>query len=328
VQLKNKRDFTLVEVLENTLALVPIEQRLGLAIKFSTCEKMLGKNLETIYLLATQRLLHLSYYLEWSRTIESTEQLRPKPLDSKEIDYIPLLICEFDKMPSDQLNFMNASFVEWINNQVVRELNEFFKLYLSELHEICTALEYAKTPIRPIDIVDIRKQCNDFESGGLQERLGILRKKFGFILTKHDEILSLYKLRNIFSHYDGVVMKKFCKDGYLEIRWPQNTYKFKKRGRNEWDSYQKARKSFRSDIYESVQIKWLSKPEIRKYKPLDQIKLSHKDLNNLIFFYLCVFNELHKKLVDIVKEQGFRVKPFEKYMTTIGGVTFVSANKD
>lgn len=77
-------------------------------------------------------------------------------------------------------------------------------------------------------------------------------------------------------------------------------------------------------MYESFQIKWLDKPEIRKYKTQDQVKLSYRDLNDLLFFDLFVFNELHTRLVKIVEEHGFKVKPFEQYMATFGSFDFVA----
>lgn len=218
MQIKNRRDFTIIEVLENTLELVPIEQRFGLAIEFSSSEKALRHNLEAMYTLATQRLLHLSYYLEWSRSIEGNVNLKPEPIEGGDFDYVPATFHNLNEMKPDVFEFFNRSFTSWINNQTVRELNEFLKLYLAELYETCTALEHTATPIRPRDIVDIKEACKAFEKGGMQDRLTTLRKKFGFRISHNREILSLYKLRNVFSHYDGVVTKKFCnKDGYLEV---------------------------------------------------------------------------------------------------------------
>ena len=287
MQLKNTRQFTLVEALEGTLNQVPIERRHGLAIEFGVSEKMLKKNLEAVYLLATQRLLHLSYYLEWSRTIEENKELKPEPFDSDRVDYVGATLCTLEIMNPEHLGFLNSSFTSWINNQVVRELSEFLNRHLLEIHEICTVLEYTKSPITPRDTVDIKAECKEFEKAGMKERLGILRRKFGFNLTHNKEILSLYEMRNIFAHYDGVVMKKFCnKDGYVEISWPQNTYKYKKRGKDEWVPHHKIRRPFSSDMYESFQVTWLNKPEIRKYKPMERIKLSYQDLSNLTFFYL------------------------------------------
>lgn len=324
MQLKSRRDFTLIEVLENTLALVPFDYRKELAIEFRSSEEKLRQNLEAIYTLATQRLLHLSYYLEWSRTIDKKKGLSPEPIEGDNFDYVLAAFHDFNDMKPNVLEFFNASFTSWINNQVVRELNEFLKFYLAELHETCTALKYTKKPITPSDIADIRKECKEFENGGMRERLAALRKNFDFEITHNREILSLYKVRNIFSHHDGIVIKKFCnKDGYLEVVWPQNKFRFKKRDKNEWVPYHKARKAFSSRNYESIQVTWLGNPEIKRYQPQEQIKLSYKDLNDLIFFYLFVFNELHAQLVDIVQGHGLKVKDFKEYMSTFNDFEFI-----
>ena len=329
MQIKNTREFTMLEALEKVLELVPIKDRIGLAIEFSTTEKITKNNLEAIYHMVTQRLAHLAYCLEWSRTTENNGELKPEITSLNTTDYVSATFHDLDSIKPEVVHFLNNSFSYWINNQIVRELSEFLKLYLSELYETCIVLEYAETPLTPRDISDIREECKSFENGGMQERLSYLRKRFDFHITHNSEILSLYKVRNIFSHYDGVVMRKFCnKDGTLTISWPRNTYKFKKRGKREWTPYHKIAKPFYSDIYESVQITWMSQPEIRTYRPLDIIQLSHKDLNDLIFFYLYVFNELHKKLVKIVKDRGLKVKPFERYAVLPDRVRFVSANED
>lgn len=326
--LKNRRDVTLIESLERTLAMVPIQHRGGLSIEYAVSEELLGRNLETIYTLATQRLLHLSYYLEWSRTLEDNVSLKPKPIGTEMLDYIPATFHEVETIPSKELAHFNNSFADWINSQTVRELNEFLKIYLLELYEICVVLEHTKAPIRVRDFVDIKQTSKDFEKGGMKDRLRILGKKFGFKLTHHQEILSLYNLRNVLSHSDGIVTKEFCNtDDELQVSWPKNICKFKKKGRNEWVLYEKANRPFSAEMYDSVQINWLSKPEIRRYKSQDQIKLSQKDLNDLVSFYLYVFNELHSKLVDVVKKQGFKVKPFEKYVTTFGSLQFVSPDE-
>ena len=328
MQLKSRRDFTLVEVLESTLALVPIEQRHGMAIEFSSSERLLKQNLEAIYTLASQRLLHLSYYLEWSRTIEKNKELSPEPIEGGNFDYVPATFHDFNDMKPEVLSFFNKSFTGWINNQVVRELNEFLKLYLAELYETCTSLKYTETPVTPRNIIDIKKECLEFEKGGMQERLSTLRKNFDFEITHNREILSLYRMRNILSHYDGIVIKKFCNNaGYLEVVWPQNKFRFKRRNKNEWVPYHKARKAFSSKDYESIQVQWLGKPEVRKYKQQEQITLSYKDLNDLIFFYLYVFNELHAQLVDIVQTSGFKVRDFKEYIATFNSFDFVPVDE-
>lgn len=323
--LKSTRDVTLVEVLEKVLSLVPLERRIGLGIEFSVSEKILRRNLESIYLLATQRLLHLSHYLEWSRTIGGSYKHKPERFSIHNSDYVVSVFYDINQMSSKEVDFLNDSFASWINNQVIRELNEFFGIYLLELHEVCTVLKYTKAPITPKNFVDIKQQCVTFEKAGMPDRLKILRRDFGFNITHNKEVLSLYKVRNVFSHHDGVIKKKFCnKEGFLEVSWPQNTCRLKKRGKNEWVSYHKAQKPFTSEMYEKIEMGWLSKPEVRRYKPQEQIKLSYKDLNELIFFYLYMFNQLQSRLVDIVKEHGLKVRPFKKYASFFNQVSFSS----
>lgn len=320
---KYARDISLVEVLEQVLDEVPVSRRLGLGIEFSTCEKTLRKNLENIYKLVTQRLLHLSYYLEWSLSVSSRGEDGPKKMPSQDLNHIPVVFCELSKLNTEHIKFLNGSFSAWINNQVVRELNEFLKVYLIELHEVCTVIKRTKKPITPREVIDIKDECTAFEKGSLKDRLTKLKKEFGFELKYHRELLSLYELRNIFSHYDGIVTKKLCnKDGYLEVVWPRNAYYLKKRGHEKWVEYHKTAKPISSKDYDRIEIRWLGKASVKRYKAFEQIKLGYKDLNDIICFYLHVINELHSRLVTISHDNGFKVAPFNTYANYFSGVSF------
>lgn len=50
------------------------------------------------------------------------------------------------------------------------------------------------------------------------------------------------------------------------------------------------------------------------YKAGDRILLEYGDMNGLIFFYLYVFNQLHRTLVHFVISSGFNAKEFDDYM--------------
>jgi hypothetical protein len=319
MQIKNPREFTLMDSLEAALAEIPFSKRSRVAIEFRASQQILNHMLESIYIWGTQRMLHLSYYLEWSRTLENNKGLIPAPPQEGTSDYMFNTFHDFRTLTEKEFKYYNSSFTFWINNQVVRELNEFLNHYLIELFEACTATEHLSTPVTPKEISEIRKICRTFELNGFADRLKVLRQKFGFKLTHNQELLSLYQLRNVFAHFDGVVEKKLCKKKeYLEVLWPVSEYKLKKRGKDEWIPYHKAQQPISEEQYETIEASWFTKRDIRKFRVHEAIVLSYQDLHTLIFFYHYVFNELQKALLDYLKKQGFEVPPFEDYRVQFG----------
>lgn len=309
------RDYSIFEMLQLLLEGIPLEDRGTTTFEFSLIEEGLSNNIEVIYKMATQRLAHLAYYLEWGKGLDGNSKDTPPQLGLSKEAVASCRFHDFDEIKPQEVFALNRSFSSWIANQVIRDLNEYLKYFLLGVYESSLVAQYAGRSISPKDIVEARKLADKFEGGGLEDRLKMLRKSYGIKITHRAEILSLNRIRNIFAHFDGVVQRKFCnKEGLLTVSWPTNTIKIKERSSGKLILFDDVPKPFSGDEYGEVQVTWLNNPNKTEYRPNDRIQLSHSDLNELIFFYLYVVNELQRTLVSSIEQRDINLKPFDGYI--------------
>lgn len=80
------------------------------------------------------------------------------------------------------------------------------------------------------------------------------------------------------------------------------------------EAYHRISKPFKGDTHGELEVTWLDNSREQVYKASDRILLEHEDMNGLIFFYLYVFNQLHRSLVQFVMSSGFKTKKFDDYI--------------
>lgn len=240
----------------------------------------------------------------------------PPPADFLEVKGMLHQFNDLENIKDEDASVLNHSFSKWISNLLLRELDEFLQYYLLAIYETCLIIKFVGKEITPADIVNAKGAAKDFEESSLKERLKALRQDYDIDFTHKPELYSLHKLRHIFAHFDGIVQKKFCNDsGVLEVAWPVNSVKLKHRKTGKLVPFEKVPRPFNKE-YGEVQINWLSNPNKTEYAVKDKIELSHAELNQLVFFYLYVFNQLHDGLVEYARENGIKVRPFQKYSLT------------
>ena len=310
------RDYSIIEILEMVLDKIPLHERKAASIAYNINEQGLDENLETIYKTAISRLTHIDYYLQWSYSLSEKPQTLPPKTDFLEVEGMLHQFNDLDNIKNENVCSLNNLFSKWINNLLIRELDEFLQYYLLAIFETCLIVKLVDKKITPADIVTLRKAAKNFEESSLRERLKTLRRDYEIDFTHKSELYSLHKLRHIFAHFDGVVQKKFCNENdALEVTWPINKVKLKHRKTGKLVPFEKAPKPFNKD-YGEVQITWLSNPKKIIYNVKDKIELSHAALNQLVFFYLYIFNELHDGLVKYARKNSIKVRPFQKYALT------------
>jgi len=100
-----------------------------------------------------------------------------------------------------------------------------------------------------------QQAANAFDKGSLKRRLSTLRQSFNLLTPYAEEILFLYKLRNVMTHNDGYVDAKFCdKSGKLRIKWPTNIYRLRCRDTGKYLDDADVPKPFLGANYGQVQI--------------------------------------------------------------------------
>lgn len=312
---KIMHEDSIIEKLQEKLDQIPLHLRGMVGFGFNFSEDDLDKNLESKYQFAQSRLTHLSFYLEWAYGLYQNDQTLPPETEMMKVQGLPCSFHDFDDIELEDLSVLNKSFSKWINNQLVRDLDEYLQAHLLVIYETCLVAQYAGRKILAKNFVEMRQAANKFEGSSLRERLRILRKEYAIDIEHKSEVYSLNKIRQIFAHFDGVVQKKFCdKNGVLKVTWPTNTVKFKNQKTGKLVLQEDIPKH--SEDYRGMQITWFDQPKITTYRDKDCIELSHADLNQLIFFYLYIFNKLQYSLVEYVRQEGVRVRPFKEYAIT------------
>ena len=309
------RDSSVFQLFQNLIDQVPLSKRHKLTLEFDLIQKHTAHNVEIMYRISTQRLAQLSYSHEWARTLNNSAILKPHCHNKYAPDYIRSSFHDLEAISEKTTESLNGAFSSWIMNNILRDCNEFLMYYLLGVFETCLIAKNHEGSLKPEDVVNGRIKSQKFEKNGLADRLKILRKDFDIAPTYCHELIGLYKLRNIFAHFDGIIQQDDCqKDGTLKVLWPTNTYKFRKTGTNEWIPYRKVRKPFSAEQYDKVTIHWFNKRETKIYQAGERITLSEKELNDLLSFYLFVFNEIQKDFVTFMKKQNLKVKDFQKYI--------------
>lgn len=307
------RDYSVIEMLQMVMDRVPFYLRGDLSLEYDLNESSLDKNLESIYQIAISRLTHIDYYFQWAYSLSQNPHTLPPAIDFLKVEGMLHQFNDLEDMREADTSALNNSFSKWIGNLLLRELDEFLKYYLLAIYETCLTIKFVGKEITPADVVNARDAAKAFEESALKERLKTLRQEYDIDFTHKTELYSLHKLRNIFAHFDGVVQKKFCnKKGDLEVTWPINSVKLKHRKTGKFVPFERVPRPFNKD-YGEVQIKWLSSSKKTRYTVKDKIELSYAELNQLVFFYLYVFNQLHDGLVEYARENGIEVRPFQKY---------------
>ena len=257
----------------------------------------------------------LSYYHDWSHIFAKEQGLEAIANKRRDISYVKVGFRSIQKNNHKSLKVLNTSFSGWINNNVIRDLSEYFMFYLLGVYEVCIISKHSHKELTPEDVVRGRLASQKFEKSGMKERLRILRKDFGIVITHSQQLISICDLRNIFSHYDGVVQRKFCRDqGELKVQWPVSRYKLRKTGTGKWVPFCKVKMPFSADDYDEMSVVWFKDTHVKTYVVGDKVRLSEEELNDLIGFYKYAINETHQQFVRFFKSKGFKAKNFEKYV--------------
>lgn len=309
------QEDSIIDKLQAELDKIPLQLRGAVGFGYGFAEEDLDKNLESKYQFAHSRLTHLSFYLEWAYGLYQNHQTFPPDAETIKMRGMPCSFHDLENTKLEDLSFLNQSFSRWINNQVVRDLDEYLQAHLLVIYETCLIAQYAGRKILARNFVDIRKAADKFERSTLKERLRTLRREYEIDLDHKAEVYSLNKIRHVFAHFDGVVQKKFCdKEGVLKVTWPTNSIKFQNQKTGKFVLQEDIPKD--SEDYKGMQITWLDNPKVIEYRVKDCIELSHADLNQLVFFYLNIFNKLQYHLVEYVRKTGVKVRPFKEYAVT------------
>lgn len=316
-----ERDVYLIDILEWLQKRTPLHNRDDAVVEYDLDKKATSNNIETIYHATSSRLATLSYFVEAAFTLKNMSDFKPLPQSSRSVR---MSFYGYEELVCEATQPLNEAMNAWVGHQVMRELCEFLHYYLLQVYEFCLINKYASKPIKLSQVDKIRAEVDKFEKSDLRDRLRMLRGEASirFSHPHHQSIISLYKARNIFAHFDGRVQRKFCdpKSGVIEIQWPKNTYHLRKRRGGKKVPYHRVRKPFSGNEYDQITITWLGETKRKTYRAGERISLDVEQIHELIFFFVFIFGDIQKGLIRYAKKRGIEVKDFEAYAlaTSVG----------
>lgn len=305
------KNYKLIDLLEAAGKQTPPELKNEAAVNYTVNKDLVASNLEAIYHRSSSRLAQLSYFLDSITSITDKDDFRP---NLKHNDHIKISFYDYEDMNSKDILLLNKQMEAWMSNQVMRELLEFLHYYLLDVYERCLIIKHSSFPVKITQIENIRKDVDDFEKSDIKKRFKKLRRESKIEISHRNAVASLYNARNVFAHFDGVVQEKFCgNNDYMEVLWPQNSYLLKRRKNNKNIPWHKVPKPFSGDEYSQVIINWLEKPKIQKYMVGDKIKLSVQDIHEMIFFFICIFNEIQQGIIRFANKHDIPARDLNYY---------------
>lgn len=305
------KDFNFLDILNLLEKKASEANSTDAEIEYTLSKKGTAQGLEALYHYSINRLADASYTLD-SLTTTHEKQLRPDVNES--YADIHSRFYNYEKLSTEEVNNLNSRLLSRTINSLIRDLTEFLSYYLLHIYELSMVIEHSRKGIKFTEVESLKRDVTEFEKSPITQRFKLLKKLTKANSQHRQEIASLYKARNVFAHFEGVVQEKFCtNNGKLEILWPVNDCKLKNRKTGKLISYSKVKKPFKGDDYESFKVTWLSKPKRSTYNKGDSIQLSTKDAHDLIFFFWHIFNEIQEGMIRYSLKHEIPARKFETY---------------
>jgi hypothetical protein len=121
-------------------------------------------------------------------------------------------------LPDERIRYFKEEFAIWITGCGLRELLEYYALFLDQIHSACLLIHSRNKKLGSLNPVKAHSYFNS--RFGIPRKLDEIRRRFGFGPGDADMIKSLYEARNCLTHDLGKVSRKRCgPDDRFAISW-------------------------------------------------------------------------------------------------------------
>lgn len=214
-----------------------------------------------------------------------------------------------DDLDDKGITHIKEEFEKWIILNGVRELIESFGLFLDKVHAACLLMATHKNQVSSED-AEIFGPA--FEWKGVEDKLSILRNRFGITSEKGKYFSSINQARNCITHRKGKV-------GPKDLRGEQSF-------RLTWwgfDIYAETSSGERHSLIlpipkegiflkDSGNIILHVKDRIIEYKPGDIVNLSPNELSEICFLVHLTTDDIVKSAYEYAKRIGIEERDIEK----------------
>lgn len=133
------------------------------------------------------------------------------------LNHLSLIQTIPPNLSNEQVDEFKGHFEDWIVRNALREIIESFDLFLEKLHHSCLLIGTAKGCIEDDQANQWGKKLHD---GGVDEKLKLLRNRFGVSSIKEDYFRSIKQARNCVTHRRSIVGAKDADhNGELHLKW-------------------------------------------------------------------------------------------------------------
>lgn len=134
-----------------------------------------------------------------------------------ELNHLSLIQATPPNLSHEQVDEFKGHFEDWIVRNALREIIESFDLFLEKLHHSCLLIGTAKGCVEEDEANRWGKKLH---YGGVDDKLKLLRKRFGVTTEKEAYFQAITQARNCVTHRRSVVGAKDADDnGELHLKW-------------------------------------------------------------------------------------------------------------
>ena len=124
------------------------------------------------------------------------------------------------ELPVERVREFKREFAIWVTICGMRELLEYFALFLDQMHRYALVVFHARGELQRRRINPFRAQREFNGKFGIARKLDVLAGRFGINPADTDHIKRLYEARNCLTHDLGTVHARRCRtDGHFLITW-------------------------------------------------------------------------------------------------------------
>ena len=209
-----------------------------------------------------------------------------------------------DKVEDTVVTEFKDSFEKWVISNGLRELIETFAVFLDKVHQVCLLMATHKKSIGEEDADTFGPA---FEWKGVEDKLKILRERFGIQSDKEKYFSSINQARNCITHRRGKVGPEDLRGtpSFKLVWWAFDVYAETPSGKkiNLMPPFPKG------GIYldEGATVKMKINEREKEYQLGNVISLSPTDVNEICFLVKLATDDISKGAIQFAQNIGIQV---------------------
>ncbi|NQU55654.1 MAG: hypothetical protein HQ513_00365 [Rhodospirillales bacterium] len=230
-----------------------------------------------------------------------------------ELSKIPTLPGQFSfpieffpsDLPLEKVKEFKEEFAIWISGCGLRELLQYFALFLDHMHQNALLVLHSKGKLGNLDPQVEQTRFN--RNLGIPDKLDTLNKRFSMSIPDADSIKQLYQARNCLEHDLGIVTPKRCgSDNLLKLSWKA----FDLLARGDKSGIERPATELIGKITdEETSIILKNVIRERQYHLGTKLVLTQQDLWEICYFFKAyVIPSAIKSIVELFEEHGIPMK--------------------